>query len=441
MKKIALISAINDRDPYQASAINLGLLYLEAYLAKYSKARAIPVNDIDSAIRVKPDLVGISSVTENYGRAIKMARKLKAKLKVPVIIGGVHISTLPESLDPVFDAGIIGEGEETLLEFVRSYPSIEKVKGIVLKKNGRIFATPLRPQIHDLDRLPAPNRKKWVKKIGIPYVMTTRGCLFKCGFCSSPAHWRSCRRFSPQRVIADILDLKKNFDVRFIRFFDDILTIDKKRLGEIVALIRAHDIEKHITFGCFSRVGMINKDIVALLQKGNIRFVGMGLESASEKVLGSLKDRPFSVKAAQEAIDLLYDSGINVNPSFIIGAPGETEADLKRTLKFIEKNAAKIQEIEINPLIPNPGTLVWHYALKRGLVSLKMDWSRIKDPSYLLTFDADKYIYLNTKMPYKAFLRYVDIFKELYRSISLSPKNVNAMQGLIPKGSIPFKYR
>jgi len=441
MKKIVLVSAINKNDFYHSSAVNLGILYLEAYLAKHSKIKVVPTNDIESAIEAKPDMIGISSVTETYGIAIKMAKEIKSRLEIPVIIGGVHISTLPESLDKVFDAGIIGEGEETLLELAKSYPNIDDIKGLVFYRNGKIVKAPRRPQIEDLDFLPMPNRKRWLKKLGIPFIMTTRGCIFKCAFCASPVHWGTCRRFSPERVLEEIKDLRKNWGVRFIRFFDDIFTLDKRRLARIVGLIRSNELEKKITFGCFSRVGIINKEIVSLLKKGNIKFVGIGLESASEKVLGSLKDRPFSIEASQSAIDIIYRAGLNVNASFIVGTPNETEADLKRTLRFLERNLEKILEVEINPIVPNPSTKIWDYALKKGLVSLKMDWSRIKDHSFLIDFDPDRYIYLNERIPYKTFLRYIDIFKDIYRSITLSKRNLSIMRYLMEPKSAPVEFK
>src|SRR3989338_33508 len=120
MKKIALIAVLNEREPYHNLGIHLGPLSLEAYLSKHGYKCCIMEKTSD-AFLIKPDIVGISSVTETYDMAIDMAYFIKERLRVPIIIGGTHISGLPESLHQVFSAGVVGEGEETFLELLRAY--------------------------------------------------------------------------------------------------------------------------------------------------------------------------------------------------------------------------------------------------------------------------------------------------------------------------------
>ncbi len=457
MTKLALITALDEADVYSRVAVNLGPIALEAYLSQRSKGRikTFIVETETEVVAIKPDFIGISCVTENYGRAIALASSLKAKLHVPIFVGGVHMSALPESLDPVFDAGIIGEGEETFLELLEKFPKIEGIKGIVFHKhvvapfmgpkapdksgNYDVHINPRRLPIKELDSLPMPNLKKWVERIGLPYVMTTRGCPYKCSFCSSPVHWCGYREFSPERVVSEVEALIGDFNIRHIRFFDDVLTLNKKRLKKIVSLIDERGLNKKVNFSCFSRVGLMDQETIALLKRGMVDFVSVGIESASSEMISLLKDKPFKIKSAQNVIDRSVKEGLNMGCSFLIGTPGETEADLEATCRFIEKNGDKLFEAEINPFVPRPGTPYWGQAAKRGLVGLNMDWSRLKDYSFLPHFDPDRYIYVNEKMPYKVFLKYVERLTGLFNKISIGKKKIEIMSRYISPAQMPAK--
>jgi len=417
LKKIVLLTAVNHADPFNLCSPMLGPLALEAYLARRGGFTVSIVEDLSWLEKLEPDLVGISSVTENYGIAISMARYVKERFAIPVVAGGIHITSLPGSLDPAFDAAVLGEGEETFFELLAHYPHFEKVRGLIFWKEGALVRTGRRKGIEPLDDLPPVNRKKWVARQGLPVVMTSRGCPYACSFCSSPLMWGGCRTFSPRYVVGEIQELVRLFGARYIRFFDDVLTLGRKRLVELVEMIRSEGLHDQVTFSCFSRFNLLDHETLRLLAKGNIKFVNVGLESASGTVLESLKDRPVTVQESQEVIDMACDEGIAMGLSIIIGTPGETEDDLLATYAFLSKNREKLCEIEVNPLVPNPGTPTWDRALERGLVGTSMDWSLLKDCSFMPLFDEKRYIYLNEAMPYDTFLTYLRGFMSLYRDI------------------------
>lgn len=415
MKNIVLITSRNSRDPYNNLSINLGPMALEAYLSRHSTIRADIIEDIEKVPLYKPEIVGISSVTENYGAAMKMAQKIKEKASIPVIIGGAHISTCPESLHPVFDAGIIGEGEATLLELLTGYPAMEQIAGLIFWKEGALNRTAPRAQIPDLDSLPHPHRAKWIESPGWPIIMTSRGCAYRCRFCSSPAIWGGYRDYSPEYVIEEIKDMISTFRVSHIRFFDDTFTLNRKRLRKIVDMMAAEGIPSEVSFSCFSRINQLDREMMRLLLRGNIRLAIIGIETASDRVLPTLKDRGAGVLRSQLVIDMAYDMGLKLSCTVIIGSPGETERELLETYSFLSQNAEKLYEVEINPLVPLPGTEIWEYAKEKGLVGNDMDWSRLKDYSNLLIFDPEKYIYLNEHIPREKFMGYVTGFRGLFR--------------------------
>ena len=441
MNRIALTEIVNKADPFHVVGINTGLLALEAYASQNCSKEVILVNDLDDIFKVKPDMVCLSSITESYGHAIEAAKSIKSKLKIPVVIGGAHITSLPESLDPIFDAAVIGEGEETFLELINSFPNIEKIKGLAYWKNNKLVINDIRPPIANLDTLPIPRREKWIEKIGMAYMITTRGCPYKCSFCSSPVIWGGCRSFSSERVVLETKEIIEKFKQNYFIFLDDIFILNKERLRAIVERLRDDGITKDVVFSCFGRVNLIDEEIIALLKTGNVQYLFFGMEFTSNSLLAKYKDQNPTIQEGQKIIDLLYNNGIRVRTSFIIGTPDETEKNLASTCDFIEKNKKKLFEIEINPLIAYPGTEIWKYVMKNKLIKGKIDWSRLKESSCIPMFDPDKYIYLNKKVPYKTFLDYVKKFQALYREISLAPQHLEEVKKYYKPGDFPARFK
>ncbi len=148
-----------------------------------------------------------------------------------------------------------------------------------------------------------------------------------------------------------------------------------------------------------------------------VASVYMGLESGSETVLRYLKADTVSVEQNQKAIDLLTARGIIVEGSFIIGSPCETMEDCAATHDFILDNyrAGKLNYTSIKLLTPYPGTVVWEYALSRGLVDDHMDWTRLH--MGIESFDPWHCVYLNEMIPLEEFVDCIEIFADLSRRI------------------------
>src|SRR4030067_1820063 len=180
------------------------------YIASYLREKGFDVNIVDrekniveKIKKLNPDFVGISSTTLSYWKAIEIAKELKIELPdTKIIIGGNHITALPMKMPDCFDIGVVGEGEITTLEILQG-KDINKIKGIVFRKNNNLVMTGPRPLIENLDILPFPARdllpmkfylepKKMSGRIAkVLYVMTSRGCPYDCKFCSSADMWHS----------------------------------------------------------------------------------------------------------------------------------------------------------------------------------------------------------------------------------------------------------
>ena len=123
MIKILFINAINPESEIETRYTPLGILYLSAALKKAFHAGMFEIKlvnkDVEKNIKsFSPDIVGITAVSQNFNHAMRHA-KLARRYRLPTIVGGVHVSILPESLTEDMDIGCIGEGELTVVELMK----------------------------------------------------------------------------------------------------------------------------------------------------------------------------------------------------------------------------------------------------------------------------------------------------------------------------------
>jgi len=419
---------------------NLAPMYLASYIEKMRVPVEVIIKDrLEDLIALEPEVLGISSVTENFSFAIKVAQRAKELWHPIVILGGVHITALPHTLPSVFDIGVVGEGEETICELLRlileakglpSPQDLAKVHGIVFHGKEGIHRTPKRQDIARLDDIPLPDRKSFVSKIGTSYMMTSRGCPYTCSFCVIPAVTEGYRKHSVDYVLREIKSIKEHFpDVKHIRIFDDLYIVDRKRVQEIALRVEAEGLNQEISFGCWGRANLIDEDLMESFRKMNMLYVAFGAESGSSRVLSKIKPAS-TIESNQEAIDRLHDNGINPSCSIIMGHPRETEEDLWSSYEFIEKNMGKLLEIEFNVAIPWPGTDLWAYALEKGIVREDMDFNVLKECAYFPNYSTELYPYLNGAIPPEKFERILVEFKKLFR------KMMSKIEGLDLKSQV-----
>ena len=389
MIKFLWINAIDSASEVETRYPHLGIGYLVASLKRSFGDDAflfqVVSSDIETALdKFQPDIVGISAVSQNYGRAILYAAEARRR-EIPVLVGGVHISFLPETLSPDMTVGCMGESEETIIELMRIYRETQcfepkrlaSIAGIIYHaEDGSLVTTKSRPPKMDLDSLAIPDRSLF-KESSHTYLFTSRGCPYRCSFCASSRFWDTVRFFSAERVIHEIEELMKNSGVTFISFFDDLFVADKKRFHRIVELLEQKKIIGKVKFSCSLRTNTITEDVVAGLKRMGIVSVGMGLESGNQRVLTWLKGAGITVEHNRRAVTLLRANGIMANASFVIGTPDETKKEILDTLHFIKSVGLGLFDVYV--LTPFPGTPVWESAKSRGLVSEgpEMDWSRL----------------------------------------------------------------
>jgi len=411
----------------------LGVAYIASYLKKYLKfdntTILVKQSDMEkSVIKQKPDILGISAVTIEFKKAIKLAETIKENLDIPIIIGSSHITGIPYILPKSMDIGVIGEAEETMLELLDIYiktgefkPSqLKNIDGICFHDGKRVVINRMRKFIKPLDKIPYPAREllDMEKNYLIPtktgtstkikkstYILTSRGCPFNCVFCTAPFIWRRKTRFhSAEYVVGEMKQLVETYDLDEILIFDDLFTVNKERLREIVKLIREEKLNKQLSFTCLSRSDTLNEETCQLLKKMNVKRINFGFESGSPKILKYLKKNTTTVEQNKRAVKLAKKHNFVVSGYFMLGSPHETKEDMMLTLKFIKNNPIDLVTLCVTTAYP--GTELWDHAKKEGFVSDDMDWNLL----YNSPRD-EKFIFLNKEMTKNEFIKFRNMFE------------------------------
>ncbi len=381
-------------DKKSAKTQPIGIMYLASLLKNNghevelldAEAMNFGFEDTVDFIKKKDyDVVGMTSTTPLFNACITIATELKrANLNLKIVLGGPHISALPNesiSFDPI-DFIVIGEGEYSFLELVKTIEQkgdFSQVKGIGYKQDGKVILTPRRELISNLDELPFPareliNNDLYLKLYtGKKYtVMTsTRGCPYQCIFCDSVITFGHRARFrSADNVIAEIKEVVEKYGITDITFTDDTFTLNKERTIEICKKIIDNDLK--INFICSSRANTIDEERLEWLKKAGCIQITFGIESGDEGILKIIK-KGITLDMARKAIAMVKKAGIGTHASYMLGNPGETLDTVRRTITFAKELDTDYAQFSI--ATPFPGTEMWKIANEQGLIKIK-DFSK-----------------------------------------------------------------
>jgi len=393
-------------NPYDENAVKnslgfitppLNLMYLGGALENASLSVKIIDDDLEKvgygkvskiASKLNPNIVGITATTSTIKNALEYSKLVKKVLPDSlIVIGGPHTTFMPAKTlksCPSLDAVVIGEGEETMVELAGKYcdennGKLEGIKGIAYHdlKNGNIKLNPPRPLIKDLDSIPFPTRHL------VPFesygttrnkssdMITSRGCVFSCGYCSSSLIMgKKFRSRSPENVANEIEQLVENYKIKDIAFIDDTFMLNKRRANSIADEIRSRGLD--IGFVASSRVDMVDKNLIEKLKSAGLSTLYYGVESGSQRVLDLMK-KGITLKQAEDAVRVAKEVGVEVLTSFILGFPGETREEIDKTIDFSIKLNADYSQFSI--LTPFPGTLIYNELKEKNLIDTE-NWDK-----------------------------------------------------------------
>ncbi len=428
--RIAFIQARgNDRREYEEA---LGFTYIKAYLRRIDPEIDMRVfSDHKELISFRPDLIGIGSVTSTFESARFLAAHFKQHLDVPIILGGYHITFLPEELITApFDIGVLGEGEVTfcrLVELLRQTgefdPSqLRTVPGLVFHDGSQVFQTEPRSPIEDINQLPFPEHTRNRMNPEEGTIFSSRGCPYCCKYCTSRTFWKRVRFFSPERVVEEIRYLVEKLRVSRITFLDDLFIFPWPRFQKIADLVEKAGLQKLVSFHGFVRANLVNSDVIRLMKKMNFDSIRFGAESGSDEILRRYKPET-SVALNDKVIRLAKQYDMPVGAAFMVGFIGETEQDLEATAAFVRRHTGSLRGGGFYLFQPLPGSESWEELDPdmRRQMGRSIPWSRLQVGFWNPDFDADTVLYFNERsIPRERFFQRV---KELFPSSWLEKLN------------------
>ncbi|MFH0961569.1 MAG: radical SAM protein [archaeon] len=334
-----------------------------------------------------PDFVGIASpFASQAGNAREIAgicRKVCPGAEI--IFGGPDASTrFREYLGKgVADYCVVGEGEFILRDFFRG---LSKVKGLAVRKGGKILLTPRKFE-RNLDKLPLPaydlvdlgkylsnprlySGRGLIPERSVP-IVTSRGCPYKCTFCSIHLHMgRRFRAHSPEYVVRHIRLLYEKYGVRNFHFEDDGLSLDRKRFEKILDLLIKSGMRIKWDAPNGVRADSLDRKLIGKMKKSGCFQVKIGIESGNQRILDGVVRKNLSLGKVVSVAKECKEAGLNCAAFYVIGFPGETIRNMEETSEFALR---LLRECDVFPHLfiatPIYGTELHRLCVEKGYVS------------------------------------------------------------------------
>ncbi len=367
------------------------------FLAGYLRERGVAIRIVDEqwgsldearigelVAEFQPDLVGFSTLTPVFYRALELARLFKrASQELTVVLGNVHPTVFPEEslAEEAVDLVVRGEGEVTLWEILKSLTgemALADVLGVSYRENGHCVHNEERPFQKDLDLFPGCAYD--LIQEGLPgrpapsVILTSRGCPYRCIFCSSRAvSGYTYRANSAERVLSDVQALVDAYGIPHLLFADDNFVVSRSRAVEICRLFIEHGLHRHLQWACQARGDAIDEELAPLLREAGCVQMSFGIETGSQRLL-DLIDKKEQVEDNARAVELVHRAGIRTRGAFILGLPTETREESLGTIRFAKSLPLDIAKFAL--ATPYPGTVLLDIARAEG-AEIERDWSRL----------------------------------------------------------------
>jgi anaerobic magnesium-protoporphyrin IX monomethyl ester cyclase len=345
------------------------------------------IDELAEDIRtVKPDLIGLTVSVATVSTCADIIAAMKDD-NIPIVVGGPQITIDPIETMKLLgaDIGVVGEGENTLLELCRilfetgalSFSRLKNVTGLVLKdgETGQYFLTGPRELIKDLDTLPFvpvsifpyksyQRTTPELKSSPLGWMSTSRGCPWNCSFCSNILVWgRRYRCMGAKRVVDEMQYLAENFGVKAINFREDNFTVNRQRVLDICSLIIQRNLK--IEWTCESRVDIVDEEMLTAMKQAGCSAIYFGIESGSQRILDLLR-KDTTVEQNENAVKLCRKVGIRLIASIMLGVPQQTLAENYESIAFIKKLDPDM--VYFNVFMGLPGTDLYRYIIEHDLI-------------------------------------------------------------------------
>jgi len=345
--KIMIISAWRDRyagDERARAFPALSAVHLAALCPPHVEVQVWheQIRPVDPS-HVNADLVALTSTTGSSGRMYELADRLRER-GITVILGGPHVSLLPQEALEHADSIAVGDGEYSFREIVSDFER---------RRMSRVYR---QPEALPLSGLPIPRYDLFEDEFLFRcFVQATRGCPFQCSFCTLKALDRNFRTRPVQEVIRDIeaCDARNWLQRKFVWFWDDNLTASPDYARELFSKLRP--LQKWWWAQCSIEVAQ-HDDVLRLAAESGCLAVFVGIETFSEANLTRVRKRQNKVEQYRKAVKAFHDVGIAVHAGLVVGLEEDTTESLRRIPEAIRELGIDLPFV--NLLTPFPKTLV-----------------------------------------------------------------------------------
>jgi len=343
------------------------------------------------ADRIDPnvDVIGVTCMfSSDWPYTRRVLRALRRRFpRALLVAGGEHVSAVPEQTllrTPELDCLVLGEGEETaaaLLEPHSGGRPLSEVVGVAHRDTwGRVQAS-RRARIRSIDAIPRPawhlvpvdsyvrHQLGFGLRRGISMpVLASRGCPYRCTFCSSPQMWTTrWRPRDPDLLLDEIEGYMERYGATNFDFYDLTAIVDRRWILRFVESIERRGLRFTWQLPSGTRSEAVDAEVAAALARSGCVYLAYSPESGSKRLLREVKKR-VDLESMKESMIVASRNGVIVKANLIMGLPGETRRDVRETFGLIAWMARNgVSDISIAPFAPYPGSeLFFRVDAERG---------------------------------------------------------------------------
>lgn len=383
-KKVLLVSPC-----YKTHIVapHLGLGYLAAALRR--AGHEVVVQDgLREKIKYEGeyDLVGVTAMTTYFPEAVAEIRRWKA-LGHKTIIGGPHVIADPEGsvMQSDADYACAGEGELALTALANGADPTQ-VPGLLWREGDsvrRSVAPNFYPDIDDFGEPawdlidprsypPAPHGMI-AKSFPLAPMVTTRGCPYRCSYCSAPATaGRRLRTRAPEKIVSEMERLVRDHGVREIQIEDDNFTLNRRHTVAVCEEMLRRNIKVNWSLPNGVRIDKLDPELLALMKRAGCYLMALGIESANQRIL-NMVSKDLDVETVRQVVGWVAKSGIEAWGFFMIGFPTETLAEVRNTIEFAL--SLPLTRAQFTKTTPLPGTPIYEWWKREWGAGVDINWA------------------------------------------------------------------
>jgi anaerobic magnesium-protoporphyrin IX monomethyl ester cyclase len=354
-----------------------------------ANALNLNVQALESAVAQRePDLIGMTAFTPwvpDVRRAVRAARR--GAPRAVIALGGPHVTfTAEETLSTMPEVDVIacGEGDQIVVDLARAVEAgmgLEDVLGITIRQNGQIIENPVAPPLDPRSLpLPAfhllPMDRYYFASLGGPFgtVIASRGCPFKCTFCSEWPFWRGgWRPHDPEHVVEQLDLLVNRYGRNNIWFGDDCFNVDGDHVAAICEGILQRGIDVNWYYQGRADLVVKHKDLLPLMRRSGNRMVQLGIEASNDEQRQAL-NKDLRTTLVEEAVPLLRQNDIVCQGMLIVGLPDDSPRTFDEKVRFASRLDVDFPVFLVYTLFP--GAQDYDKAIAEGKLELPTDYAR-----------------------------------------------------------------